>query len=299
MSIKIISGDILTNLPSNKEVYICQQVNCRGVMGAGLALKIRRKWPVVYQQYMEIPAWKEFLGSYQKVRVEPNIHVVNLFGQNNYGLGERQTNYAAFATALFTFMRDCSKIAPEATIRIPSSIGCGLAGGDWDTVFSLIAEAAEAWNAKDVDSEGKHPLLISGNLSNYPVNSLKSLLRGLTTTIDQYEQPQHPKAQKDAAHINKHAMHLVRLYYTAFDILEQGHIIARRDKEREELLAIRNGKYMYQDGAYAPEFFELVDRLESRFQRDVKETMLPTKPDFGKVEELLVEINKSYLRRVM
>ena len=147
MSIKIISGDILTNLPSNKEVYICQQVNCRGVMGAGLALKIRRKWPVVYQQYMEIPAWKEFLGSYQKVRVEPNIHVVNLFGQNNYGLGERQTNYAAFATALFTFMRDCSKIAPEASIRIPSSIGCGLAGGDWDTVFSLIAEAAEAWNA--------------------------------------------------------------------------------------------------------------------------------------------------------
>ena len=119
MSIKIISGDILTNLPSNKEVYICQQVNCRGVMGAGLALKIRRKWPVVYQQYMEIPAWKEFLGSYQKVRVEPNIHVVNLFGQNNYGLGERQTNYAAFATALFTFFTlQCSSyklsgLAPE------------------------------------------------------------------------------------------------------------------------------------------------------------------------------------------
>ena len=167
-----------------------------------------------------------------------------------------------------------------------------IAGQGKDDVFEISI-------SKDVDSEGKHPLLISGNLSNYPVNSLKSLLRGLTTTIDQYEQPQHPKAQKDAAHINKHAMHLVRLYYTAFDILEQGHIIARRDKEREELLAIRNGKYMYQDGAYAPESFELVDRLESRFQRDVKETMLPTKPDFGKVEELLVEINKSYLRRVM
>lgn len=56
MSIKIISGDILTNLPTNKEVYICQQVNCRGVMGAGLALKIRRKWPVVYQQYVNNPA---------------------------------------------------------------------------------------------------------------------------------------------------------------------------------------------------------------------------------------------------
>lgn len=67
-----------------------------------------------------------------------------------------------------------------------------IAGQGKDDVFEISI-------SKDVDSEGKHPLLISGNLSNYPVNSLKSLLRGLTTTIDQYEQPQHPKAQKDAA----------------------------------------------------------------------------------------------------
>lgn len=153
--------------------------------------------------------------------------------------------------------------------------------------------------SKDTDEEGKHPLLISGCLNDYPVTSLKSLLKSLTTTIDQYEQPQHPKAQKDAAHINKHAMHIVRLYYTAFDILEKGEIITRRDKEREELLAIRNGKYLREDGSYAPEFFELVDALEKRFQDDVRKTSLPAKPDFGKIEELLVEINKEYLRRVM
>ena len=149
------------------------------------------------------------------------------------------------------------------------------------------------------DEEGKHPLLISGNLNDYPVISLKSLLKSLTTTIDQYEQPQHPKAQKDAAHINKHAMHIVRLYYTAFDILEKGEIITHRDKEREELLAIRNGKYLREDGSYAPEFFEFVDALEKRFQDDVRKTSLPAKPDFGKIEELLVEINKSYLRRIV
>lgn len=153
--------------------------------------------------------------------------------------------------------------------------------------------------SEDTDEEGKHPLLISGSLNDYPVTSLKSLLKSLTTTIDQYEQPQHPKAQKDAAHINKHAMHIVRLYYTAFDILEKGEIITRRDKEREELLAIRNGKYLREDGSYAPEFFELVDALEKRFQDDARKTALPAKPDFGKIEELLVEINKEYLRRVM
>lgn len=167
-----------------------------------------------------------------------------------------------------------------------------VAGQGKDDVFKISI-------SEEVDSEGKHPLLISGSLNNYPVNSLKSLLRGLTTTIDQYEQPQHPKAQKDAAHINKHAMHLVRLYYTTFDILEQGRIVTCRDKEREELLAIRNGKYMCEDGSYAPEFFEFVDALEKRFQDDVRKTPLPAKPDFGKIEGLLVEINKSYLRRVM
>lgn len=154
-------------------------------------------------------------------------------------------------------------------------------------------------SSEDADEEGKHPLLISGSLNDYPVTSLKSLLKSLTTTIDQYEQPQHPKAQKDAAHINKHAMHIVRLYYTAFDILEKGEIITRRDKEREELLAIRNGKYLREDGSYAPEFFEFVDALEKKFQDDVRKTSLPAKPDFGKIEELLVEINKEYLRRVM
>lgn len=92
---------------------------------------------------------------------------------------------------------------------------------------------------------------------------------------------------------------IVRLYYTAFDILEKGEIITRRDKEREELLAIRNGKYLREDGSYAPEFFELVDALEKRFQDDARKTALPAKPDFGKIEELLVEINKEYLRRVM
>lgn len=51
--------------------------------------------------------------------------------------------------------------------------------------------------SEDADEEGKHPLLISGSLNDYPVTSLKSLLKSLTTTIDQYEQPQHPKAQKE------------------------------------------------------------------------------------------------------
>ena len=31
---------------------ICHQVNAMGKMGAGIALSIRKKWPVVYNDYM-------------------------------------------------------------------------------------------------------------------------------------------------------------------------------------------------------------------------------------------------------
>lgn len=72
-----------------------------------------------------------------------------------------------------------------------------------------------------------------------------------------------------------------------------------RDKEHEELLAIRNGRYMREDGTYEPAFFDMVDSFEVRFQKAVKESSLPAKPDMQKIEELLVAINKSYLSRTM
>ena len=52
MDLKCLRGDI-TTLPENNshDTIICQQVNCMGVMGAGLAAQIRRKWPNVYNEY--------------------------------------------------------------------------------------------------------------------------------------------------------------------------------------------------------------------------------------------------------
>lgn len=63
-----------------------------------------------------------------------------------YGRGERQTNYAALATALFSFFRDCAQKNQSAIVRLPYGLGCGLAGGDWDTVLDIISDAAKAWN---------------------------------------------------------------------------------------------------------------------------------------------------------
>ena len=56
---------------------------------------------------------------------------------------------------------------------------------------------------------------------------------------------------------------------------------------------------MREDGTYEPAFFDMVDSFEARFQKAVKESVLPAKPNMQKIEELLVAINKSYLNRTM
>jgi len=46
---KIINRDLLTI----ESGIIAHQVNCQGKMGAGLALKIRKKYPQVYEYYKQ------------------------------------------------------------------------------------------------------------------------------------------------------------------------------------------------------------------------------------------------------
>ena len=142
MRIKHIRGNILTAPTHNEETIICHQVNCRAAMGAGLARQIRDKWPIVFDEYVKVCSPKK-LGDFQIILVAPQLYVANLFGQLNYGRGERQTNYAALTAALFGAMKE----HPGATFRVPYGLGCGLAGGNWVTVLNLIEEAANAWDA--------------------------------------------------------------------------------------------------------------------------------------------------------
>ena len=62
-----------------------------GVMGAGLAAQIRRKWPNVYNEYRK-RCTKDMLGTYHMVKVEPHLYVANIFGQLSYGTEKRQAD---------------------------------------------------------------------------------------------------------------------------------------------------------------------------------------------------------------
>ena len=132
--IKIIEGNIL-NAPEN---IICQQVNCQGIMGSGLALQIMKKYPDVYPRYKKY--CKDFcwglIGSVCYVKTNDKI-IANLFGQEDYGRSKKvYTNYVALEKALV----DVKIYADnhDFSVAIPYGIGCGLANGNWAIVRDMI-----------------------------------------------------------------------------------------------------------------------------------------------------------------
>ena len=143
--IKTIYGDVL-NIP---RIYICHQVNCRGVMGAGVALQVKNKWPRAYEWYLKDCKGKtkeELLGSISFLEVEDNVSVIHMFAQDAYGHSYNYTLYTAFEDCLKEI---CRCIPKENTIlRFPYKIGCGLAGGDWDIIQRLIHEHLNDYNVE-------------------------------------------------------------------------------------------------------------------------------------------------------
>ena len=123
---------------------ICQQVNCRNTMGAGLAKAIYTRWPSVKEAYHDFcrEAGDPYvlLGSVQIVKPHgAPFDVANIFGQLNYGRHSIcYTNYDALRAAFFDLNRryDLDKV-----IAFPHGFGCGLAGGNWDTVYALIEKS--------------------------------------------------------------------------------------------------------------------------------------------------------------
>ena len=135
---KVINKDIL----SVTEGMIVHQVNCMGVMGAGLALDIKRKWRKVfyqYKQYVENCSGAE-LGDVQFVQITDSIYVCNLFSQKYYGKdkGMLYTNYEAMEKGFKTINERSKEL--KLPIYIPFKIGCGLGNGDWTKVYSLISK---------------------------------------------------------------------------------------------------------------------------------------------------------------
>lgn len=145
---------------------------------------------------------------------------------------------------------------------------------------------------EDLDRE----IFADVTLNHFPARQFNSMMNDLHNVLGTYEKLNHRNHKKDDAHLNKHAMHLVRLYLMCLDILEREEIITYRYGDYELLMSIRNGAYQNEDGTYKPEFFELVDNLKKRLDYAKENTSLPAHPNMKEVEAFVMEVNKRALR---
>ncbi|MGF1466856.1 MAG: DNA polymerase beta superfamily protein [Sandaracinaceae bacterium] len=94
------------------------------------------------------------------------------------------------------------------------------------------------------------------------------------------------RAALEAAHgyDTKHAMHLVRLCRMAVEILEDGEVRVRRDHDRDELLAVRDGRWAYE------ELIAQAEALKARIADAKATSTLPDEPDAVELSALSVEL---------
>lgn len=161
--------------------------------------------------------------------------------------------------------------------------------GDRYTVFDKggIKLFTDVSNRDELDRE----VFCDIHLEKYPAREFSIMMNTLSNVIGNYEKLNHRNHKKDDNHLNKHAMHLIRLYMMCLDILEKGEINTYRANDRDFLLSIRNGAFQKEDGTYKPEFFDMVSEYEKRLSYAKEHTALPANPDMKRVEEFVMDIN--------
>lgn len=133
IGVELIKGNLLTI----ESGIIAHQVNCKGVMGAGLAKSLKAKYPACFTSYQRYCKEGKFkLGMVQFVKVNPVLYICNLAGQDGYGTQSRQTDYEALASCLTKL--HAKSIELNLTPYLPYKMGCGLGGGNWNVVSNLI-----------------------------------------------------------------------------------------------------------------------------------------------------------------
>ena len=132
-------------------------------------------------------------------------------------------------------------------------------------------------------------LFIDVNYTHYPLRDFKNIYAEMSNVINDYDKLNHRNSKKDTNHLNKHAMHLIRLFLMGIELLEGKGINTYRKNDREFLLKIRNGEFSYS------EIFEMVNDYEKKFDYAAKNTCLKDEPDYDKVEELMISINRDVI----
>jgi len=139
-SIQFVRGDATAPVGSEARIiaHVCNDV---GAWGKGFVLALSRRWPgpaEAFKRWYEGRGGNDFApGAVQFVSVGDGVWVANMIAQ--HGLrpvdGIPPIRYEALGRCLEQLAIEAK--ARNASVHMPR-IGCGLAGGEWGRVESLI-----------------------------------------------------------------------------------------------------------------------------------------------------------------
>jgi len=139
------------NLLNVERGHIVHGCNAQGVMGSGVALAVKQKYPEVFKDYVERHAKSTpdepglVLGDAYAVTVKNNELVIwNAITQNLYGTGHRQVNYDAVETCFAKINNLIGQYKDyfPTEVHIPL-IGAGRGGGNWEIIREIIEQTMD------------------------------------------------------------------------------------------------------------------------------------------------------------
>lgn len=135
-------------------------------------------------------------------------------------------------------------------------------------------------------------IFVDADYKHLPLRDYTDMWGTMRTVVRDYDKIGKRNKKKDDNHLNKHAMHLIRLFMMAIDILEKGEIRTHRTDDLPILLAIRRGDYMQEDGTFSSSFYEMLEEYERKLDEAATKTVLPDNPDMEQVEKFVERINR-------
>ena len=135
-------------------------------------------------------------------------------------------------------------------------------------------------------------IFVDADYKHMPLRDYNHIFETMRSVVSDYSKIGKRNKKKDDNHLNKHAMHLIRLFMMAIDILEKGEIRTHRTDDLDLLLKIRRGEFMKDDRTFSDEFYEILSDYEKQLRMATKETILPDNPDMDKVEAFVERVNR-------
>lgn len=136
------------------------------------------------------------------------------------------------------------------------------------------------------DETDADSVVMDCNYKALPVRAFINIAHDMENTVKNYGKLTNRNHKKDDAHLYKHAMHLIRLYYTGIDILRYGEINTFREKEHDFLMAVRNGEVSFD------EVFAHQQKMEVEMRKAYEESKLPDAPDMERINEFVINVRR-------